>query len=67
MKLLIKNTFLWLFVLLLFNGELKSQQALTQAKALANETVNMMGGMDNYNATRYIGWNFFGKKTIALG
>lgn len=64
MKLLIKNTFVWLVVLLLFNGELKSQQALTQAKALANETVNMMGGMDNYNATQFIGWNFFGKRQL---
>lgn len=64
MKFLIKNTFMWLFVLLLFNGELKSQQALTQANALVNETVNMMGGMDNYNATKYIGWTFFGKRQL---
>ena len=42
----------------------RAQQALTQSKALASETISMMGGMDNFNATRYIGWNFFGKRQL---
>lgn len=58
------NGFAVLIFLLSWFGDAKSQQALSQAKALASETVNMMGGMDYYNATRYIGWNFFGKRQL---
>lgn len=56
--------FLFTRLQLLCGFEAAAQEAYSHAKALANETVMMMGGMDNYNAVRYIGWNFFGKRQL---
>lgn len=49
---------------LLCGFEAAGQEAFSHAKALANETVMMMGGMDNYNAVHYIAWNLFGKRQL---
>jgi len=35
-----------------------------KAIALANETMQAMGGYKNWQKTRYIGWNFFGARTL---
>lgn len=45
-----------------FQAEQKMGKADAKAAELAAETVKAMGGMDNYNATRYISWNFFGRR-----
>lgn len=39
-------------------------QIVNQATALANETISMMGGIQNFEATRYIGWTFFDKRQL---
>ncbi len=39
-------------------------QSDTKAITLADQVIEAMGGMDNYNDTRYIQWNFFGKSRV---
>lgn len=35
-----------------------------EAKKVAQKTVTAMGGMQNFNNTNYIGWNFFGYRQL---
>ncbi len=39
-----------------------SAQSDQKALDIADQVVEAMGGMDNYNNTRYITWNFFGRR-----
>jgi len=45
---------------LAFQGEMGS--ADEKAAALAAQTLEAMGGKENYDATRYLSWNFFGRR-----
>ena len=43
-----------------FNLEASDEKAI----ALADEVMEAMGGRKNWDATRYIRWNFFGRRTL---
>ncbi|MEX2336494.1 MAG: hypothetical protein WD555_04400, partial [Fulvivirga sp.] len=43
-----------------FNIEASDQKAI----AIADSVMKAMGGRENYDALRYISWNFFGKRDL---
>ncbi|MFN0274881.1 MAG: hypothetical protein ACKVPJ_03985 [Chitinophagales bacterium] len=56
--------FFFIFSILFISHQLHAQPVVSKAQALANETIMMMGGADAFNATNYIGWNYFDYRKI---
>lgn len=63
MKPSLINMFIACAITLLPFSAIKAQSNIEKADAIAKEVVNTMGGMENFNNTRFIQWDF-GKRTL---